>query len=104
MRVSIVVSVLLVAACAGTPPGTQPTAARKVEASQVADMQKVGYTSKDKNGQKLYCRKEVQTGSHLDTNTACLTEEEWMRVARDSQQRVQDITRQTATLPNNPGH
>ena len=67
-------------------------------------MQKSGYTIKDKNGQKLYCSKEVQTGSHLDTTTACLTEEQWMRVSRDSQSRLQDITKQTATLPHNPGH
>ncbi len=105
MRASIaVVSVLLVAACAGTPPADRSSAVKKVEASQVADMQKFGYTIKDKNGQKLYCSKEVQTGSHLDTTTACLTEEQWMRASRDSQSRLQDITKQTATLPVNPGH
>jgi hypothetical protein len=106
VRAPIVVIVcgVVMAACVGTPPPSRVAAARKAEASQVADMQRFGYTIKDKNGQKLYCQKEVKTGSHLQTTTACLTEAQWMRVNLESQSRLEDITRQSTSLPNNPGH
>ena len=105
MRASFAAPVLLVAACAGTPPASHSTGARIIEANEVAEMQRVGYTITDKNGQKLYCRKSLQTGSNIKSTTACLTEEQWLRINLANQHSLDEMTKQSTSLPNTPsGH
>jgi hypothetical protein len=48
----------------------------KVDASNVADVQHAGYKVVDRDGQKLYCRRDLITGSHVQSHTTCRTEEE----------------------------
>lgn len=107
MRSLIGMLVVIVAACAGQPTANPVAGAPgppRVEASKVADMQRAGYKIKNRNGQKLYCSKDLETGSHLQTTTACLTEEQWMRVNQKSQSTIDAITTQTLSIPPNPGH
>ena len=104
MRAPLFVAALLLTACAGTPPASNSAGARIIDANQVAEMQRIGYTVTDKNGQKLYCRKSLQTGSHINTSTACLTEEQWLRVNIASQHNLDNMNRQSTTLPNTAGH
>lgn len=42
----------------------------------LAAMVKQGYKLIDEHGQKLYCRTDNVTGSHVQTRTTCLTERE----------------------------
>lgn len=91
---------VVLAGCAGTPSAkestaaapavaaTQATAAQqananntgetrvKLDASNIAEAQAAGYKIVTKNGERLYCRKDFTTGSHLSTKTTCLTEAE----------------------------
>jgi hypothetical protein len=86
--------VALLAACASTPPAkptaqvAPPAADSKVaaashapakeefgtiDASNIADAQQAGYRVINDNGQKLYCKKDVVTGTRLGKRTTCLT-------------------------------
>ena len=87
--------VVVLAGCAGIPPAKETTAAApaaavtkqanangatetrvKLDASNIAEAQAAGYKIITRNGEKLYCRKDFVTGSHLSTKTTCLTEAE----------------------------
>ena len=48
----------------------------KVDASNVAEVQRAGYKVVNKDGEKLYCRTDPITGSRVQTHTQCLTEQE----------------------------
>lgn len=90
---------VVLAGCAGTAPKKETAAAApaapaapaatqqanangatesrvKLDASNIAEAQAAGYKIVTKNGEKLYCRKDFATGSHLSTKTTCLTEAE----------------------------
>jgi hypothetical protein len=49
-------------------------------------LKKAGYKIVNENGQTLYCRKDISTGSHLKKTTTCLTERELAQL-RDSTRR-----------------
>jgi hypothetical protein len=61
------------AAAAGKGPVTRQV---KVDASNVAEVQRAGYKVVNKDGEKLYCRNDPITGSRVQTHTQCLTEQE----------------------------
>ena len=62
--------------CASHPAPVAAPRQVKVDATNVADVQHAGYKIVDKDGQKLYCRRDLVTGSRVKFNTTCLTEEE----------------------------
>jgi hypothetical protein len=68
---------VLLAGCATKssepPPVTHQV---KVDASNVEAVQRAGYKVVNKDGQKVYCRTDMITGSHVRTKTTCLTEQE----------------------------
>jgi hypothetical protein len=82
MSVATVVGAALVAGslagCASKPQPPQPPVTRQVQVTtaNVEDVQKAGYKIVNKDGQKLYCRTDLITGSHVRTRTQCLTEQE----------------------------
>ncbi|HUK01216.1 MAG TPA: hypothetical protein VLW26_02960 [Steroidobacteraceae bacterium] len=79
MRLILVLSTALaVTACApATAPKPAPeTHTVKVDATNVEDAEKAGYTVINKNGEKLYCQRNLATGSHIQKETRCLTEAE----------------------------
>jgi hypothetical protein len=73
--VIVVGTTVLLSGCAtkSEPPVTRQV---KVNASNVEAVQKAGYKLVNKDGQKLYCRTDLITGSHVRTKTTCLTEQE----------------------------
>jgi len=94
----------LVVGCASTesvqsaPPATKTVAKEetkqvKLDKSNMAEAQAAGYKIVDKNGTKLYCRKELETGSHVRYRTSCLTQEEWAELAQTSRDNVQGMAR-----------
>jgi len=66
------------AGCAGQPANAPPpeTHRVKVDATNVVAVQRAGYKLVNKDGQPLYCRTDMITGSHIQTRTVCLTEQE----------------------------
>ena len=107
MRNAICCLLLIAAGCAGQPrqPTTPPTRyisnAPVVEpvtatgggdtdmAKVLADAKRRGYTLVNENGETLFCHKTVKTGSHLVTETTCLTEREMYELRTQTQQVLQ---------------
>jgi|HubBroStandDraft_1064217.scaffolds.fasta_scaffold1155953_1 hypothetical protein len=88
MRTMIIVSVAALAACAGQP--SNPPAHYAPEATtaalaaagaapsdplaeRLAAAKKLGYTVVNTDGELLYCRSDLKTGSHVQKETTCLT-------------------------------
>jgi hypothetical protein len=103
MRPIILLASVIVSACAAHPPSQADMTPHqeKVDASNIVEVQKAGYTIKNKNGEKLYCTSEGKTGSHIEKTTTCLTEAQWQRVHDTSQRSMQSISSQ---LPPPQGH
>jgi hypothetical protein len=75
---------LVMVGCASAPtqPNPAPTAATNAAGAPSSDAQrashakKLGLTVMTVNGEVLYCRTERKTGSHVATETSCLTQEQ----------------------------
>ena len=97
---------LAVAGCAGTPP--TPVASPEQVAKSAADVrapeqvttdsimaaQEGGQTVVNEEGQKMICRQEKKTGSHIQQKTICMTKEDWDKAAEAGNQTVRDMARQ----------
>jgi hypothetical protein len=66
------------ASAAATAASTAEAAAAKTEKAAVDPiaLKKAGYKLVNENGQELYCREDLKTGSHLKKTRTCLTERE----------------------------
>jgi hypothetical protein len=106
MRIhNILLLLLIVAGCAGTPPAPETPAEVAKSGAEVTDPQKVdtdvimaaqegGQKLVNEDGQQMICRREKQTGSHLHQKTICMTREDWDKTAAASKQTMEDIARQ----------
>jgi len=96
------VLLILAAGCASqsekaAPPAAPAVAARTAPAATpaatapktVQDAQKAGYRIVNENGKTVYCRDQMKTGSHVRTETICLTAEE-LEAAREASRRNMD--------------
>jgi hypothetical protein len=113
MRRLILASALVIGACASRPvaptasatpavpaiASASPAATRPpLDAAGLANAKKLGYTVINKNGEALYCRTQLRTGSHVNTDTYCLTPKEFEDM-RDKTQRGLSNILQTAPPP-----
>jgi len=108
MRMLIVTALVCVAGCAGQPPA-QPsdTAATTASATSgqarsqpkkekkiIPERIKGPYKVVMRGDEKLYCTKELATGSHVNHRTICLTPEEYLAIeqgAKDWKDSMQSI-------------
>ncbi len=83
---------VVMAGCTGAPTQPSPssanvasqppvansgaTSATGTDAQRVSHAKKLGLTMMTVNGEVLYCRTERKTGSHVATETNCLTQEQ----------------------------
>jgi hypothetical protein len=71
-------AVLCVAGCAGQPPAAkQAMAPERIKGPYKVVM---------RGDKKLYCSKELATGSHVNYRTICLTPEEYAEIERQSRE------------------
>ena len=118
MRLVIFSCALIMAACAGQPttptaPGTAPPttvvakasqkppaglvgADGKINAEALANARKMGFTPVSENGQVLYCRTDLKTGSHLARETICMTLDEFEKLREQTNQTMGDIVHRPA--------
>ena len=68
---------------ASTPPAQ--SAGVPSEAQVEKDLRAQGYTPTMRNGERVFCRREVPIGSHLASHLNCLTAEEALILTRDAQ-------------------
>jgi Na+-transporting methylmalonyl-CoA/oxaloacetate decarboxylase gamma subunit len=118
MRVPLLILVLAMTGCASTlaetpavpapaattTPATAPatgerTAAEKEElVKAIENAIRQGYKVVNEDGQTLYCRKELKTGSRVRSNLVCLTEDRLLAERRGAQDFLLSVQRN----PNRP--
>ena len=79
---------LALAGCASTPkqpPAPPVTKTVTVDATNVVEVQHAGYQIVNKDGEKLYCRRDPVLGSLVRYTTTCLTEAELIRQQANNQ-------------------
>jgi hypothetical protein len=96
-RTFLIALALVCAACSSTAPKTAepaPVVSKevKLDGTNIAEAQLAGYKLVTKDGQKLYCRKDLVTGSHARYRTSCLTEQERQAMNENARQTVTNIT------------
>jgi hypothetical protein len=96
MRLLYLFAVLAVAGCAGNAERPPPQEERQVplDSSNIVEAQKAGYKIVDEDGKKLYCKRDLNTGSHVRKTTTCLTEAEWTAMIDDSRRGVEAMRRE----------
>jgi len=96
-QVAVSVLALVCISCESAPPAKPVPRQVQLDASNIAEAQVAGYKVIDDHGNKLYCRKELETGSHVRFRTSCLTAQEWLELSERSRQSVQEMGRKPAT-------
>jgi hypothetical protein len=83
---------------AGAVADTKGTRQVPVDASNVADVQAAGYKIVNKDGEKLYCRRDPITGSRVQFQTTCLTAQELYDKQHQTQSAMSLITDQQTPI------
>jgi hypothetical protein len=98
MRIVMILGIALIAGCASTEKAPPETREVPIDSSNIVQAQQAGYKIVDKDGKKLYCKKSLNTGSHLRSTTTCLSEDEWEVLRNQSRESV-EVMRRTAPPP-----
>ncbi len=88
-----------------TPTAEVPTSATATQSAPAADapsetkaekaaidpvaLKKAGYRLVNENGQQLYCREDLSTGSHLKKTKTCLTERELDQLMTNTRREIE---------------
>lgn len=97
---------LLACATAEKPPAAKPRPASVT--GNAADMDSAlaeaarGYTQVERNGERLFCRRERQTGSNL-SSTTCITEVQLRQRVEDSKKIGEDMRQHGRRCTQGPG-
>ena len=106
MKPLLWIGVMTITACAGQPSHPSPTPKRYVsetgqtlpavsqgnlDEARLTRAKKQGYTLVNKNGEELYCRTDLKTGSHLQKDTTCLTAQELDALHDQTRQGLQSL-------------
>jgi len=102
MRILLLAACAVITACAyspETPTASQTAMVAKSEQNEelVAAVEKAieqGYKIRNENGQTLYCRKDLKTGTRVRSTLQCLTEDELLAEQRGAKDFVETIQRQ----------
>lgn len=96
MRLLYLFAVMALAGCASKAQQvTAPERQVPLDSTNIAEAQRAGYKIVNEDGKKLYCKKDMNTGSHVRTTTTCLTEAEWTAMAEASRRGVETMRRNT---------
>jgi hypothetical protein len=105
VKQAIVVLALLISGCASQPkpatvvaPGAAPTDKSAEVLKAVQEAIDKGYKIVNEDGQTMYCRKSPKTGSRVQINLTCLTEDQLVTQRRASRDYVEMIQKNS-----NPG-
>jgi hypothetical protein len=74
MRALLLLTAILATGCANQP--TNQYSGQTTEAGRLALAKNLNLKLVDKDGQRLYCRNDYITGSHIQRDTTCFTAEQ----------------------------
>ncbi len=77
-----------------TAPAASPAKQEKTAAVDPVALKKAGYKVVNENGQTLYCRQDMSTGSHLKKTTTCLTERELEQLKDSTRREIEYMSKQ----------
>jgi hypothetical protein len=90
MRALLLLTAVLVAGCASQP--TNQYAGQTTDAGRLALAKNLNLKLVDKDGQKLYCRSDYETGSHIQRDTTCFTAEQLDKLQARTQRDWDQLT------------
>jgi hypothetical protein len=89
---------LLFAGCASQPTPPKPVAVAQAPKTQnngvtLAEARRLGYRIVDEHGRTVYCRDQMETGSHVRKETICLTAEQMVEAREASKRNLDQLQR-----------
>ena len=90
MRALLLLTAILATGCANQP--TNQYAGQTTEAGRLALAKNLNLKLTDKDGQKLYCRSDYETGSHIQRDTTCFTAEQLDKLQERTQRDWDQLT------------
>jgi hypothetical protein len=107
MKQAALALALLLAGCASQPTSAPATAGSLAPASQeeevrlaVQEAVEKGYKVVNDDGQRLYCRKDLKTGSRVQSNLTCLTEDQLVTQRRGAIDYLNNIQKGNPQMTN----
>jgi hypothetical protein len=120
MRALLLLMGIAVAGCASQPstpqsnpataqsPAASPSAAAQptdgVEAQRLAAAKNLNLKVIDKDGQQLFCRSNLMTGSHIQRDVTCYTADQLDRMQAQTQRDLDRLTTVPSSSPSFPTH
>lgn len=114
MRAPMLIVALAVVGCATQPSAPAPTSAvapstvappaDSVEAQRLAAAKNLNLKIIDKNGQQLFCRSNLVTGSHIQRDQTCYTADQLDHMEAQMQRDLDQINLRPAANPGMPSH
>lgn len=107
----LTVTVIALAGCAAAGSSTAPGASAspgstaasvEPEGKRVALAQKMHLKMVNQNGEEVFCKSSMVTGSHIRTETRCYTADEMDRLEEQTERDVDQLNR-IQSLSTNPG-
>lgn len=107
MKLAFVSLALLLAGCASQPTTAPGTAGSLAPASQEEEVRMAveeavakGYRVVSEEGQTLYCRKDVKTGSRVQSTLTCLTQDQLVTQRRGTLDYINTIQKGNPQITN----
>ena len=115
MKQAVFALALLLAGCASQPPAATPTPAQTAPGTAgslapasaeeevllaVQEAVEKGYRVVSEDGQTLYCRKELKTGSRVQSTLTCLTQDQLVTQRRGAIDYVNNIQKGNPQITN----
>ena len=107
MKQAVFSVVVLLAGCASQPTGAPATAGSIAPASEeqeallaVQEAVEKGYKVVNEDGQTLYCRKDLKTGSRVQSSLTCLTRDQLVAQRRGAIDYLNNIQKGNPQMTN----
>ena len=110
MRASILLLTIAVVACTSQPShpttdvGAAPVPADSVEAQRLAAAKNLNMKVIDKDGQQLFCRSNLVTGSHIQRDVTCYTADQLDHMQAQMQRDLDRLTTTPSQSQGLPAH
>jgi hypothetical protein len=100
MRALMLLTAILAAGCASQPTNPPPASSAgqlaTTDAQRLAQARNLNLKLVNKDGQQLFCRSNLQTGSHIQQDTTCYTADQLDKMEAQQQRDLDRLERNSA--------